>query len=74
MQARVYQLGGNRGEAAVSYAIAAFNFGIVAGVTLGGLALTMGGFTAVGAVSAFFTLVAIGLAAAVNTAVSRSSL
>ncbi|ALG11291.1 MFS transporter [Kibdelosporangium phytohabitans] len=73
VQSRVYQLGGSRGEAAVSYAIAAFNLGIVAGAALGGIALTMGGFTAVGAVSAGFALVAIGLSVAVNAVLSRGA-
>lgn len=66
VQSRVYQLGGDQGEAAVSYAISAFNLGILTGAALGGLALDLAGFSAVGIVSAAFALAATGLAAGVN--------
>nr|WP_042194477.1 hypothetical protein [Kibdelosporangium sp. MJ126-NF4] len=71
IQSRVHALGARQGEAAVSYAVAAFNLGIVAGAALGGLALKLSGFTAVGVVSAGFAAVAVGLALAVNTVLHR---
>jgi DHA1 family inner membrane transport protein len=71
IQARVYDLGGDQAEAAVSYAVAAFNLGIVAGAAIGGLALDLGGLPAVGAVSIAFAVVAVGLAVAVNAVVRR---
>jgi DHA1 family inner membrane transport protein len=67
IQARVYELGGDQAEAALSYAVAAFNLGIVAGAAIGGLALDLRGLPAVGAVSAAFAVAAVGLAVAVNT-------
>lgn len=60
-QARIYELGGNAGEAAVSFSVAAFNVGIVVGAGLGGLALETAGLNAVGVVAAVLAAIALAL-------------
>jgi MFS transporter, DHA1 family, inner membrane transport protein len=59
-QARIYELGG---EAGVSFSVAAFNVGIVAGAGLGGLALDSVGLPGVGAVTSVLAAAAVALTA-----------
>ncbi len=47
IQARIFELGGAQGNSAVSFSVSAFNVGIVAGASLGGVALELSGLTAV---------------------------
>jgi MFS transporter, DHA1 family, inner membrane transport protein len=64
VQAALYQAAGPGGEMAVSFAVSAFNVGIVAGAGFGGAALDLGGLTAVALLGAALCLVAFGLVCA----------
>ncbi|HEV2783346.1 MAG TPA: MFS transporter [Actinophytocola sp.] len=67
VQAALYRAAGPGGDLAVSFAVSGFNIGIVAGAGLGGLALDLGGLTAVSILGAVLGLVALGIVAALVT-------
>lgn len=58
-QAKIYALGEEEGEAAVSFSVAAFNVGIVVGAGLGGLALESAGLGGVGVLASVLAAVAL---------------
>lgn len=59
VQAALYLAAGSGGDLAVSFAVSAFNIGIVAGAGLGGVALGTGGLAAVSLLGAALGLVAL---------------
>ncbi|MES0836222.1 MFS transporter [Nocardiopsis tropica] len=59
VQARIYELGGDAGDAAVSFSVAAFNAGIVLGAGLGGIALETAGLAGVGLSASVLTGLAL---------------
>lgn len=72
VQAALYRAAGPGGEMAVSFAVSAFNVGIVAGAGLGGAALDLGGLTAVALLGAVLCLIAFGLVVALVRQRSRA--
>lgn len=60
-QAKIYTLGEEEGEAAVSFSVAAFNVGIVVGAGLGGLALESAGLGGVGVLATVLAAGALGV-------------
>lgn len=61
VQAALFQAAGEGGELAVSFAVSAFNIGIVAGAGLGGIALDRAGLPGVAVLGGALGLVALGL-------------
>jgi DHA1 family inner membrane transport protein len=59
-QAALFRAGGEGGELAVSFAVSAFNIGIVAGAGFGGVALDQAGLPGVAVLGAALGLVALG--------------
>lgn len=71
VQARIYELGGDQGEAAVSFSVAAFNVGIVLGAGLGGIAIEASGPRAVVATATVLAAAAFTLTITLNRTRSR---
>ncbi|WP_197287966.1 MFS transporter [Nocardia sp. NRRL S-836] len=60
VQAALFQAAGKGGELAVSFAVSAFNIGIVAGAGFGGIALDQAGLPGVAVLGAVMSVVAFG--------------
>ncbi|ANZ40784.1 hypothetical protein BBK82_37130 [Lentzea guizhouensis] len=74
VQAALFQAAGEGGELAVSFAVSAFNIGIVAGAGFGGIALDQAGLPGVAVLGAALSLLALGFVVLLVRYVSRRNL
>ncbi len=74
VQAALFQAAGEGGELAVSFAVSAFNIGIVAGAGFGGIALDQAGLPGVAVLGAVLSLVALGFVVLLVRYVARRDL
>ncbi|GGP67860.1 MFS transporter [Saccharothrix coeruleofusca] len=72
VQAALFQAAGKGGELAVSFAVSAFNIGIVAGAGFGGIALDQGGLSGVAVLGGALGLVALGFVVLLVRQVARA--